>query len=241
MKILSWNILADEFIKERYYPMIPPELLLKRQHRQKQILTLLKHIQTDVMLLQEVMPAEYKLLVAAFKKTHHILRGKYITWQQKPSHSGNVTLLSKELFTLSAKPITDLKFGLIVQCEYQSQPLLLINIHLDDVSQPKRLSQLEELVPLIQTHEKIIMGGDFNDNYNTDKPSAVYKLIKNSGLKIFNHKPTYYVGRPLCIDHILTKGLLFKNKTAQVVNDFKADIVQEYNVYGSDHLPVILY
>ena len=35
IKILSWNILADEFIKKRDYPKIPPMLLLNRKNRQK--------------------------------------------------------------------------------------------------------------------------------------------------------------------------------------------------------------
>jgi mRNA deadenylase 3'-5' endonuclease subunit Ccr4 len=54
MKILSWNILADEFIKKRYYPMIPSEVLLNRKQRQIQIISTLVHADMDVMLLQEV-------------------------------------------------------------------------------------------------------------------------------------------------------------------------------------------
>jgi endonuclease/exonuclease/phosphatase family metal-dependent hydrolase len=240
MKLLSWNILADEFVKERYYPMIPPEIVLEREQRQKQISTLLTYIDADVMLLQEVMTAEYNLIVAAFKKTHHILRGKYIKWQQNPSHSGNVTLLRKAKFTLPTKPVIDLKFGLMVQCKNKAEPVLVINIHLDDLSPDKRVKQMEELLPLIQTHDKIIIGGDFNDNYCQAKPSGLYKILKNVGLSFYNEKPTYYVERPLCIDHILTKGLTFINKEARVVNDFKKDIVKQYTAYGSDHLPIIL-
>ena len=74
MKILSWNILAHEFIKKRYYPMIPTEVLMNRKERIKQIITTLVHADMDVMLLQEVMQSEYNALVKVFQKTQCLVR-----------------------------------------------------------------------------------------------------------------------------------------------------------------------
>ena len=42
MKVLSWNILAHEFIKKSYYPMINPKILFNRKGRLTQITNLLK-------------------------------------------------------------------------------------------------------------------------------------------------------------------------------------------------------
>ena len=103
MKVLSWNILANEFIAQKYYTMIPSEILFNRQQRQDNILATLLAIDADIMLLQEVMQSEYNLLTTHYDKTHHIIRGKYITWQNKRGYSGNVTLLRKQMFSFTAE------------------------------------------------------------------------------------------------------------------------------------------
>jgi endonuclease/exonuclease/phosphatase family metal-dependent hydrolase len=244
IKILSWNILADEFIQKRYYPMIPPELLTNRTQRQTQIQAFLTQMDMDVMLLQEVMQSEYNMLTNTFQKTHHLLRGKNIKWQTKQSHSFNVILLRKSLFALPARPLITLPFGLGVQCFFhkqnQNKPLSLIifNIHLDDLAQPERLKQMKELLPYFNTNESVIVGGDFNENYNAKAMSELYQSIKSAGLKILNPKPTYYIERKMCIDNILIKGLTLKHQTAYVLDDFSGDRVKQFITYGSDHLPV---
>ena len=249
MKILSWNILANEFIKKRYYPMIPPDILINRKNRQNQIIITLRQTNADVMLLQEVMQSEYNLLVHYFGKTHHIIRGKYISWQNKRSSSCNVTLLSKQSFGLPANFLLDLKFGLIVQCYLFNEnnvtsgnvplPIIIINVHLDDISHANRIDEIKELEPNINSIPNVILGGDFNENYKAD--STLYKSIKSMGLKIFNRKPSYYVERPMCIDNIMLKGPIAKNKSSVILNVAGTDIVSQYLTYGSDHLPVVVY
>ena len=61
------------------------------------------------------------------------------------------------------------------------------------------------------------------------------------GLKIFNRKPSYYVERPMCIDNIMLKGPIAKNKSSVILNVAGTDIVSQYLTYGSDHLPVVVY
>jgi endonuclease/exonuclease/phosphatase family metal-dependent hydrolase len=238
MKILSWNILANEFIKKRYYPMVPPEIVLNRKQRQIQILYTIKQMDMDVMLLQEVMQSEYNALTRSFQKTHYLLRGQNIKWQENKSYSGNVILLRKTLF---AKPtIILLAFGVGVQCTYKNRPLFIFNIHLDDVSHPERIKQVSEIIPYFNASEQVIVGGDFNENYQAKNQSGLYKLLKTAGLKIYNRQPTYYIERKMCIDNILTKGIELKHQTAHVVDDFGGDVVNQFITYGSDHLPVVV-
>lgn len=242
MRILSWNILADEFIKKRYYPMISPEILLNRRQREKQILLTLTHSDMDVMLLQEVMQAEYNALVQAFQKTHNLIRGKNIKWQGKSSHSGNVILLRKTLFQVNEQIGLafgiPLAFGVAVHCLYKHRPLLILNLHLDDLSKEKRLHQWKEVQPYFSGNEQVIVGGDFNEN--REEMSELYQAIKATGLKTLNRKPSYYIEKKMCIDNILIKGLALKHSAAQVVNDFGADVPKQFITYGSDHLPVIV-
>ena len=236
LKILSWNILADEFIKKRYYPMIPSDVLLNRKERQEHILTTLTHADTDVMLLQEVMQSEYNALSHAFIKTHHLIRGKNIKWQGKQSYSFNVILLRKALI-IQPKSIP-LNSGVGVECVYQNQPLLIFNIHLDDISHADRMNQVSELLPYVKQAASMIVGGDFNENYQPK--NELYQVLKNEGLKVYNQKPTYFIERKMCIDNILIKGLDMNHTSAHVLNPFQGDRVKQFITYGSDHLPVVV-
>lgn len=57
MKIVSWNILANEFITPGELPPID------RKNRLTQICKVLKQIDADIIFLQEVMFMEYIMLV----------------------------------------------------------------------------------------------------------------------------------------------------------------------------------
>ena len=270
MKILSWNILANEFIKQDYYPMIPRHILFNRANRQDQIIRHLKSIEADIMFLQEVMQSEYNLLTYEFSNSYHIIRGKYIRWQNKRSYSGNVILLRKTLFFIQDIQY-DLSFGLAVQCFFKKtkkdkpNPLLIINVHLDDISQSTRLKQIKALEPMILNHSNIILGGDFNENYTkyqTKHHTKLYDTLFKYQFKGYNHEPTYYIDMKTCIDNILFKGFeSYSKKTIHLNMDILANIdtvanadtpakfdtlanldtpANQYAYYGSDHLPVIV-
>ena len=239
MKIMTWNILANEFIKKSYYPMISKKHLFNRENRKTQIITILTTVDTDIMLLQEVMQSEYNLLINYFNKTHYIIRGKNIKWQQQKHYSGNVILVRKTQFKLPHKIIT-LDFGVGLMCSYKNAPLLILNLHLDDLSHHTRMKQVSELIPHLQANNKIIMGGDFNENYKSTASSELYNLIKSMGLNITNKKPTYYIEGQLCIDNIMTKGIELNHNVAHVLNYFGRDKLKQYISYGSDHLPVLI-
>jgi endonuclease/exonuclease/phosphatase family metal-dependent hydrolase len=129
MKVVSWNILANEFIKKADYPMIKSKMLFNRKGRLTQIISILKNVHADVMLLQEVMQAEYNSLSETFNKDFYIIKGNNINWYNKKSYSGNVTFLRKNVFSLSVNNvmIKDLEFGLYVKCyfldkEHENEP-----------------------------------------------------------------------------------------------------------------------
>jgi endonuclease/exonuclease/phosphatase family metal-dependent hydrolase len=235
MNIISWNILANEFISKKYYPMIPPEILFDRKHRQECIIKTLKRAAADVMLLQEVMQAEYNILANEFQREYHLIKGKYIRWQNIKGYSGNVILLRRDMFSLDE--ITQLKFGLYVKCKFKKIPLTIANVHLDDVSENKRIKAIETILPDISISRAIsIIGGDFNEEYKKSNPSPLYKLFKD--YTITNTKPSYYIEKKECIDNIIVKGLTIKQQ--QVLNEYGNDVIQHFYNYGSDHLPVIV-
>jgi exonuclease III len=281
MKIVSWNILANEFIKKADYPMIKGKMLFNRKGRLTQITSILKKVNADVMLLQEVMQAEYNSLSETFDKEYYIIKGNNINWYNKKSYSGNVTFLRKKLFSLSANNhmIKNLEFGLYVKCYFldkaQSKnvsenipknvcenicainttvpsqkseikpnskdkltPIDIINVHLDDISHAKRIAEIKSIEEEIKKTKKVILGGDFNQDY---KPkSNLYKLLTEAiGLKIYIKDPTYLIEKKMCIDHLMTKGF-GGDSCGCVVNNFGDDVLQQFNEYGSDHLPIII-
>ena len=283
MKILSWNILANEFIKKADYPMIKGKMLFNRKGRLTQITSILQNANADVMLLQEVMQAEYNSLSETFEKEYYIIKGKNINWYNKKSYSGNVTFLRKTVFSLLANNekgmIKDLEFGLYVKCYFLDKerenvpknvcenicqvnasvvaqkemkkpgeikhnltkklmPINIINVHLDDISHAKRISEIKSIEEEIGEAKKVILGGDFNQDY---KPkSNLYKLLNQEmGLKIYIKDPTYLIEKKMCIDHLMTKGFT-RDSCGCVVNNFGDDVLQQFKEYGSDHLPIII-
>ena len=82
MKIISWNILANEFITQSDYPMIKSKILFNRNERLKNIMKMLLKVNSDVMLLQEVMEKEFKALMRLFALKYTIVRGKNINHLQ---------------------------------------------------------------------------------------------------------------------------------------------------------------
>jgi len=241
MKILSWNILANEFIKQSYYDMIPSQILFNRHKRQDRIVETLKEENADIMLLQEVMQSEYNKLEDEFQKTYYLLKGKHIHWQNKRSYSGNVILLRKRIFSLPNKQIV-LNYGLAIQAELKDNkmPILLINVHLDDLSQAKRLREIKDLEMLFQTQPHIILGGDFNEHYNPKHITKLYNALKAYYFTSTNHEPTYYINSKACIDHIMLKGFENNKKKNKVINEYGNNPVEHFRNYGSDHLPVML-
>jgi endonuclease/exonuclease/phosphatase family metal-dependent hydrolase len=242
MKILSWNILANEFIKQSYYDMIPSQILFNRSKRQERIIETLKEANADIMLLQEVMQSEYNQLEDEFQKTYYLVKGKHIKWYNKRSYSGNVILLRKKMFSSTNKQL-DLSFGIAIQTQLKEKtemPILIINVHLDDSFQATRLRQIKDIEMLFQNHPRIILGGDFNEHYNPKHITKLYNTLKEYYFTLTNHALTYYIKYKACIDHIMLKGFENNNIISNVINEYGNNSVEHFTKYGSDHLPVLL-
>lgn len=241
MKILSWNILAQEFIESHYYPMIAAKVLFNDRQRQTRHLELLKQADADIILLQEVMPEECRVLEQEFQEKYHLVKGNPIKWEyiSTNSSSGNVILVRKSMFVVHGVPLHfTCGLSIPVRLKHSDQPLTILNVHLEDSSPSKRLQQLYELQPLLHSDTHIIIGGDFNEHYTPT--TKLYNTLKNFYFSTFNTAPTYYIGEIMCLDHIFLKGFETHRKTGQVINKFKNNIVGQFTNYGSDHLPVLL-
>ena len=238
LKILSWNILASEWIEPTYFPTVRRDILYNRANRFKQIIKILKKYNPDIILLQEVMNLERGYLIKKFYKKYHISFVNPIKWSygNTNSESGNVTLLRKNNNRFKNIIHVPLSFGIHTTCLYKDIPLTVINIHLDDVSLKKRVSQLKTLNPLKNHH--YIVAGDFNQDYNNkNKNKKLYKIFNK--FLIHNRRcPTYYINKnkKMNIDNILSRG--FKTSENSECSNYPITIEEGLLQYGSDHLPI---
>ena len=243
MKVISWNILADEFISKKYYPTIPIKLL-NREKRIETIINRLKNEKADVVLLQEVMIKEHNTLKETFNNFFVsnliLIKCKYPNEYGRPHESGTVILLRKSIFS-DFKYISRDEFC-IISCLYNNKKVCFANVHLDDLSSITRFNQLIRVIEKTNKFNKVIIGGDMNQKY--DENSYMYKFFKLNRFKpsVINNDPTYYIDKSQSIDNIMFKG--FKLESSNVSNDCGkrtlGNIICQINNYGSDHFPIIV-
>jgi hypothetical protein len=252
MRVISWNILASEWIKSSHYPKISKKVLFDRKSRFARILLILKKTDADSILLQEVMLDEYASIKRHFAKTHYCSPLISIQWKyglakintKKPSESGNMTLCRRSMFPKSVQPqYHALNFGVYTELPHLS----ILNIHLDDLSAQTRHKQMRQIDELLYKKPSCIIGGDFNQPYKIN--SKLYDLpefkVHNNACPTSYHyyiKHYYYIKEQMNIDNILTRGLTKKNTAKEDLEcmQFPATMEKGIEIYGSDHLPVII-
>ena len=206
--------------------------MFARDARVARIVEILDKARADVIALQEVMLAEYNVIKARYGARYHVCRGRAIVWQRTPSKSFNVIVLRRDMF--DTPRLKNYEFGLFVHACSRSREFAIFNIHLDDVSSTKRADQMKTILEQCAREPNVILCGDFNANYTP--ASKLYKSAEIAGFQITNKAPTYFIGRPICIDNIMVKGTL---RPAAHVPAIVGDAAAVFARYGSDHLPVI--
>lgn len=234
MRILSWNILASEWIKKSYYKDADYSMLFNRRQRFTKITDLIREVDADIVMLQEVMPQEHKKLIANFEKDYIISGLNKIVWQYKSdSKSGNVTLLKRRMFADHAVKHHSKDYGIYTQCIHNNIHYDVFNIHLDDLSRQKRYEQMDDVNKTLRPNKSVnIIAGDFNQVYRTDS-----KFYNINGFMVHNKCATYYNERNMNIDNILTRGAKQQIPSRCYVSPTTFD--EGIKLYGSDHLPVI--
>jgi endonuclease/exonuclease/phosphatase family metal-dependent hydrolase len=233
MKVLTWNILASEWIDNKTYKMINKKELNANTRINRILQYILKHDATIIM-LQEVMPMEYKKLTRLFQDRYIITPLNRIDWDDAKNHSGNVTLLNKSEFSNTHMQHYPLEFGVCTKCVYKNKICRIFNIHFNDLSISDRYRQRDSIMQTLEDTQHCIIGGDFNHQYN--KNTKFYNI---SNYNIHNTScPTYYIERRMNIDNILTKG--FQLIPVSQCPKYPDDIENGFVEYGSDHLPIMI-
>ena len=234
MRILSWNILASEWIKKSYYKDADHAMLFNRRQRFTKITELIREVDADIVMLQEVMTQEHKKFIAQFEKDYIISGLNKIVWQYKSdSKSGNVTMVKRSMFGDHDVKQHSKDYGLYTQCIHNNIHYDVFNIHLDDLSRKKRYDQMEEACNTCRSNKCVnIIAGDFNQVCR-----AGSKFYDIAGFMVHNKCATYYNERNMNIDNILTRGT--KKQIPSKCYASPTTFDEGIKLYGSDHLPVI--
>jgi endonuclease/exonuclease/phosphatase family metal-dependent hydrolase len=121
--------------------------------------------------------------------------------------SSNLTILSKIKPSKIDKLIFDKdgedeRGALIVEIEYNEKNILILNTHLTNIDQKKRIEHIYQIKNTLdkKTADLIILCGDMNSVPN----SKEVQCIKRHGFIDYNNNPTYEKG--LTLDYILSKS-----------------------------------
>ena len=258
VKVISWNILASEWITKEDYPDIKQTELFNSKKRIKTIIDKLKTYNADIMLLQEVMPDAYKVINNFFKDKYYITEIQPIKWsytnnENTNGKSGNVTLfrLSKytpiqiNIDTQSNKYINITNFCIITQCTNNetNKKITLYNIHLDYESCVKRNKQMSQILDFDNNNNNnknpCIIAGDFNQVYR--KNSKLYNIPKfliHNFCNTYYIKNTNYIKKNINIDNILSRGFKIDKLLSKCAN-LSSENEDIFIKIGSDHIPII--
>ena len=269
VKVISWNILASEWVIKKDYPDIAKTELFNHKKRIKTIIDKLKTYNVDIILLQEVMPEEYKIINKYFKTEYYITQIQPIKWSYKnnnhvKSESGNITLLrlSKyiplevNLDTSSNQLYKSLQnFCMFTLCRNieTNKIINIYNIHFDDLSSTKRNRQVKQILDFdneIQTHTQKQTQTKYTSKYQSQSSciiagdfNQVYrensKLYNIPKFTVHNFCNTYYIDKNINIDNILTRGFKEDKKLEKCTN-LSINTEDIFKKIGSDHIPVIV-
>ena len=230
MRITTFNILADEFVKpnkkfmDKWYPTIKyKDLKMKSRFH-----TILKYIKGDIILLQEVTSRVRQQLFAKFGNTYIVL-----PLSKHKTGTGNLTLVRRNLFknvTHKTFYVGELAVGLT-----ETDEIDIYNVHLDDISEVAREHELEQIIAKFDLDKKIIIGGDFNTDNKTLHNRL--KRMKFEPVTVPEPNGTYICEKPM-IDYIYVYG--FSGSVGHVNNSVSNSNCYRKTIkkYGSDHYPV---
>jgi endonuclease/exonuclease/phosphatase family metal-dependent hydrolase len=251
LKILSFNILAEQFIDydnpSEYYPKVPVSDL-KEENRLPKIFAFLQKNDPDIMLLQEVNPKVLKMLQLNLAESHMLMPlAEHHTEESlmEGNDYGNLIAVRHGMFDeFSYRTIFVPKLGsafALLTCKLKadlSKEFLIINIHLDadEESEDNRKIEVNMLMKLIKNLLKksiTIITGDFNTN-----SPIIHNKFKKLTPVVRPDKPVgTYLNDPLMIDWIYIKNANIVS--GKVLKPSDATNATPLKKFGSDHYPVV--
>jgi endonuclease/exonuclease/phosphatase family metal-dependent hydrolase len=225
MRVVSWNILAQETLPET---AIPFSIRLAR------ILETLFQIDADIIFLQEVTVESFEEHFAPlFHDRHHACHHKS---KKRTCSFGNAILWKK---TLGGSNLV-IERSRCIHVSLINYPILLTNMHLPTGAglsgYHTRLTHIQSCKKVWQNYNHTIMGGDLNEGLWN--PFGIAADIRNLGFTVHDEPKLScrsFAGNVYDIDHICLKGMKFVGQPSIPLSlPNKVD-----ESHPSDHVPVV--
>lgn len=179
IRVVSWNVLADAYVKDEYYPHTPPEVFERAKRRKAVIDRLEKLSDVEVLCLQEVDGTLFALAQERLKQTtgHHFKKrgkGEGVAIFERTALSPDPKFKEHAFKDMSGHVALGVTFA----------DTTVITTHLKwapehtPVGEHPGLAQLTDLLDTWPTGVRVVCG-DFNATPGSD----VLALAKERGLK----------------------------------------------------------
>ena len=226
MLVVSWNVLADAYVRASYYPWTP-RTLLARGTRTEAIVAAIESMAADVVCLQEVEPA----VVSA-------LSGWRIHYAKKPGKPEGCAILARDALRADTLELPDAQVAVLARTELAG--IATTHLRWDPPGTPRAsrqaIREAEALLAALDPAIPWIVCGDLNVEPDDD----VCALFAAAGfrdacaeLAVPTANPN---GRAKRIDHIFVRGPL--EATPASVPEVADDTPLPSSAMPSDHVPI---
>jgi endonuclease/exonuclease/phosphatase family metal-dependent hydrolase len=241
--VLSWNILSQFTIEEQ-------KVELGWSKRLPKILLLLKTLDADIVLLQEVDLANFEVDFASLLPHYDYARHKIIVSgkHKRTNLFGNVTLWKRSFY---CKETILTSRCLHVMLEIAEKNLLISNVHFPAKNglegYREKFQHLVSCMKVWKDHPLVLFGGDFNDglSFQNEKGDIIGlgKDVKDLGFLVppeeLKKKTCHHVnGNLYNVDHVLCRGLHGTYVNNNMYYEFDAANVPNPDI-PSDHIPIL--
>lgn len=253
IKIMSWNILANCWVKPEWFLGVDLKLLDSTFRLQLNVSTI-ETSGADIVFLQEVDETSEKILLVELDKIgYHVSKMSKNPTSFSPVANGTAIAIKKSLMYMShclIKCITFVDMGSII---LKIGDINFINVHLDWQSQggDKQLAAVLDYINqqrAARDGQEYVVIGDWNVD-TTDLPSLLKNYIQNCDIiDCQDHKVSCFsaTNKSMYLDHAVAFGIKsdtsYKSVTALPLDkQFESccTVSSCLGLCGSDHLPIM--
>jgi endonuclease/exonuclease/phosphatase family metal-dependent hydrolase len=248
LRILSFNVLAQTWIDDEIRNHVKDQRHLKRQYRLAKQIKLLKHVDADVLFLQEVTPITLSKMqkeLSNYEFPGCFCRMLWSSLSNNAPQNGNAIVFRKGVFSETRCHVLELdgergNYASVVEAVHRlsGHRLKLVCVHLEYGDRDAAAQQFRRLLHTLSSDGHVIIGGDFNMGPPSWPIAQYFKLhtLQDACLGVARTHPFKDGPDDNAIDHVLLRGF----EVLDCLVPQYASVNECIKEIGSDHFPVIV-
>jgi endonuclease/exonuclease/phosphatase family metal-dependent hydrolase len=266
--VMSFNLLADCWVKPEWFPGVRKDLLLDHKTRRSAAMAVIGGWAADIVCLQEVEEHVRTGLLEAFGRIYHIsplsANSPTSARDAEGREIANGTLIMAKRATIPQPEFRSLLLADVGAVSLSIPPVVsslgdrgleVVNVHLDWPDSGGR-TQIRALAKWAQTDRALVVVGDWNADAKTLSQMAEFQALKLSPLQTTGGTCFPAAKPAMSLDQIATNSLeltLSVGDLGNRVRESRAQLLQISQsdpaialglclaTYGSDHLPMLFH